>query len=406
MPRFSYHAIQETGQRIAGTLNAGDRQDVLRQLLNQGYHPLSVDFAEDGRGAGGSFTSKLFHRVSRTDLAVFTRQLSSLLKAGLPVIQALATQHQQCANPRLARRIQEIEEKITRDGGTLTEALEDHPTIFDPVYRGLVRSGEEGGDLVTVLSGLAQHLSRSAQLRRQVLGAFIYPLFLLILGATAVFVLMTFVIPRFQELFESFGAELPGPTRILIAVSGFLAAWWWAIPVGLLALILLILAALRQVAVRTRFDRVLLALPVLGAMFLKLEIARISRTLAALLAGGVPILEALRITADTVKNFALKATFDPLIQGVSTGEGLAGTMAKSHLYPPLVLNLVRTGEETGELPELLVELSDIYEDESERAVTGAVKLLEPVLICLMGGVIAAIVAAVILPIFRANIMTT
>lgn len=405
MSRYSYTAILETGQRVNGTLRARDRHDALGQLLHRGCHPLLVQTDSDDHTRGRRLIGDIFHRITRADLAVFTRQLSSLLKAGLPLVQTLSTLRHQCGNPRLVRIIQDVEEKLTRDGGTFAEALEDHPRIFNAVYRGLVRSGEEGGNLVPTLGDLAKHLGQSAKLRRQVWGAFIYPIFLLILGSAAVFVLMTFVIPRFQELFASFGGRLPAPTRILIAVSDFLASWWWAILLGLSAGILLVLASLRRIAVREKVDRSLLRVPVLGEMFCKLEMAQIARTLAALLNSGIPILEALRITGATVKNLAVRATFSSMVHDVSTGEGLAPAMARSGIYPPLVINLIRTGEETGELPEMLDELSDIYEDEAERAVTGAVKLLEPILICVMGGVIAGIVAAVILPIFRTNIMT-
>jgi type IV pilus assembly protein PilC len=352
----------------------------------------------------GKFTWDSLRRITVSDLAVFSRQLASLLKAGLPMVQALKALHQQCTNARLARIIQDIEDKLSRDGGTLSEALEDYPRVFNGVYQGLIHAGEEGGRLVEVLNNMAKHLGQSARLKRQVVGAFIYPLFLLVLGTTAVFVLMTFVIPKFQELFASFGGDLPAPTRILISISDFMAAWWWVVLMALLAVVLLVVVGLRKSNIRLNFDRSLLRVPVLGAMFLKLEVARISRTLSALLNSGIPILESLRITSDTVKNLAVKATFTSMTRGVSVGEGLAKPMDKSGIYPPLVINLIRTGEETGELPEMLIELSDIYEDEAERAVTGAVKLLEPSLICIMGGIIAGIVAAIILPIFRANFM--
>jgi general secretion pathway protein F len=286
----------------------------------------------------------------------------------------------------------------------LADALEDHPGVFNPLYSSLVRAGEEGGNLVGVLEDLARYLGQSARLRGQVIAAFIYPLFLLLLGATAVFVLMSFVIPRFQELFRSFGQALPAPTRALIAVSGFLSAWWPAVVAAIGAGVVALVLALRRGGFRKRSDRVLLALPVLGRMFLKLEMARIARTLGALLSGGVKILTALRITGRTVRNQAVRATFPPMVDHVAGGGSLAAAMEQTGLYPALMVNLVKTGEETGRLSEMLAELSAIYEDEAERAVSGAVKLLEPVLIVSMGIVIASIIAAVMLPIFQANVM--
>jgi general secretion pathway protein F len=267
-----------------------------------------------------------------------------------------------------------------------------------------VRSGEEGGNLADVLNDLGKHLARSARLRGQVLGALIYPGFLLLLGATAVFVLTAFVIPRFQELFESFGQDLPRPTRLLIALSSFMSTWWWAVLAGLAAAMLSAWGLLRRAAVRLSADRLLLRLPVVGPMFLKVEISRIARTLSALVGGGVAILSALRITGETVRNLAVRATFGPMISGVSTGQAVATAASKAGLYPPLMINLIRTGEDTGELPEMLTELAGIYEEEAERAVSGAVRLLEPALIVVMGAVITGIVAAVMLPVFQANAM--
>lgn len=406
MSRFQYQAIQTSGQRVQGSLHARDRHEALGQLIQRGYHPLAVEAVDENRSDLRRSLVNLRHWVTRTDLAVFTRQMAALLKAGLTVLQTLRTLREQCGNPRLTRIIQDMEEKLQRDGGTLAEALEDHPRIFDGVYRGLVHSGEEGGNLVRVLSELGRHLSQTARLHRQVVAAFIYPLFLLILGTIAVFVLMTFVIPRFQELFASFGSTLPAPTRILITISSFLAAWWWLILAVVTVVILLVIILLRRPIVRKQVNLKVLKLPVLGSMLLKLELVRLSRTLAALIQGGLPILEALRITDNTLRNQAVRASLAVVYRSVSAGEGLAAGMEKSRIYPSLALNLVRTGEETGELPEMLGELSEIYEDEAERAVTAAVKLLEPVLICGMGVLIAGIIAAVILPIFRVNMMAS
>jgi general secretion pathway protein F len=226
----------------------------------------------------------------------------------------------------------------------------------------------------------------------------------MLLGSTAIAILMTFVIPGFRELFDSFGRQLPAPTQTLIAVSDFTSRWWWALLAGLAAVGLAAVALLRQVSVRTRTDRLLLRLPILGKMCLKLAVCRIARTLSSLVAGGVSIVEALRITRDTVRNLAVKGTFQSMVVGILQGDALATAAGKSGLYPPLMVNLIRTGEETGELPEMLSELAAIYEDEAERAVSGAVKLLEPILIVVMGAVIAGIVAAVMLPVFQANVM--
>jgi len=404
MATFSYSAVLESGRRVKGTIHSRTRRDAIEQLLNRGCHPLSVDSASDGRIGFQALSRRISERVSVSSLAVFTRQFASLLKAGLTVVQALSTLRRQSHRKHLIRVIQDLEESLSREAGTLADALDRHPRVFDAVYCGLVRAGEEGGDLEEVLRNLAGHLTRSARLRGQVLGAFLYPIFILVLGAAAIFVLMTCMIPRFQELFFSFGQTLPWPTQVLIAVSNFLAVWWWAVLLALAAAIVMVLVALRRPTIRTRFDRHAVRLPVVGTMFLKLEIARIARTLGTLLASGVRILESLRITGRTARNLAIRATFSDMVEGVSGGETLATVVERTRMYPPIVINLIRTGEETGELPDMLMELSGIYEDEAERSVANAVKLLEPTLIVLMGGIIAAIVAAVMLPVFQANVM--
>ena len=403
MSRFAYSAVLGSGERVGGVVRSRDRRDAIRQLIEKGYHPLSLELAQ---GAGNQRVANLYHRwlrrVSAAELAVFTRQWASLLKAGMPMLQSLATLRRQIEHRGLSRTIEDMEAGMMRDVGTVADALDDHPHVFSPVYRGLVRSGEQGGQLVEVLQRLASYLGRSARLRGQVIGAFIYPIFLLVLGTVAIFVLMTFVIPKFQDLFESFGRELPLPTRVLIATSNFLADWWWAVGGAFLGMCLIVVLVLRKPYARKALDRATLGIPVLGKMVLKLEIARISHTLAALLNGGVGILEALTVTRDTARNLIVRATFARIIDDVTGGESLATAVGKTGVYPPMMVNLIHTGEQSGELPEMLQELATIYEDEADRSVQGAVKLLEPMLIMVMGLIIAGIVAAVILPIFRSQ----
>ena len=402
MSRFTYSAVMSSGQRVSGLMRCQDRHQAISQLVGRGLHPVAVEPAEDGKWTLGRLRKEVFNRVGTAALAVFTRQLASLLKAGLPMMRALETLRQQCENRRLAEVTEDLAATLSREGSTLADALENHPRIFTPVFRSLVRAGEEGGHLVEVLNDLARYLGQSARLRGQVIGAFIYPSFLTLLGAMAVFVLMTFVIPRFQELFQGLGQNLPRPTQMLIAASDFLSAWWPAV-LGVVGTVpLLAFLALRKARSRRAIDWLMLRCPVLGKMFLKLELARISRALAALLAGGVRIIPALRIVGATARNAVVRASFEPITQRVAAGESLGEAMARTGVYPPLLLNLVRTGEEAGELPEMLGELSTVYEEQAEAAVTSAVRLLEPLLIVSMGLIIAGIISAVMLPIFQAQ----
>lgn len=401
MPRFNYTAIIGSGERIEGVLTSGSRRDALKQILNKGHHPLHVEPVEGHHSVLRQAAEGALRRVSTADLAVFTRQFATLLKAGLPIVQALSTLRRQTSNRRLAEVILNIEEWLTRDAGELGDALDAYPRIFDPVYRGLVRAGERGGNLPTTLADLASHLTQSARLRKQVAGAFIYPLFLMILGTAAVFILVSFVIPKFQDLFDSLGQDLPLPTKLLIGVSDFMASWWWAVLAGLVAGLLALTAAFRRQGFRRWVDRLSLRLPVLGDMFLKLETTRVARTLGTLLASGVRMLEAITITGQAVRNVAIRETFPEIRQQVAAGEPLALAVERQEVFSPLTVNLIKTGEDTGELPDMLMELAQICDEESERAVSAAVKLLEPMLIIVMGGVVSAIIAAVLLPIFQA-----
>jgi type II secretory pathway component PulF len=404
MPKFFYKAIVSPGQRDTGTLVCRDRHDALCQIVSKGQHPLQIDRLEQDQQFWKSLSWRSLKRISTTELSVFTRQFSSLLKAGLTVVQTLRSLRLQSNNSRLTEVIQNMEARLQSEGGTLSEAMDEHPKVFNAVNRGLVRAGEEGGNLVEVFSNLAGHLMQGARLKNQVLSAFIYPVFLILLGTGAVFVLMAFVIPKFQELFDSFGGLLPLPTRVLIGVSDFLDVWWWAVLLAAMIVAAALLLILRRPVIRRRFDAMTLRFPVLGGMFLKIEVSRVARTLGALLNSGVKIISALRITGQSVNNRAIRGCFDLMIRDVSNGQPLAAVFEKGKVFPPLMINLIKTGEDTGELPEMLNELSDIYDDEAQRAINGAVKLLEPILICVMGLMITGIVAAVILPILKANMM--
>ncbi len=404
MTRFVFAGITSAGERVSGQIKSPDRYRAIETLLGRGIHPVDVD-SEIGEAMGAMTIVRSFrNRVSVSDLAVFTRQFAALIKAGMPVVQALSTIKGQTNSTGLKRVAGEVGDLLSREGATLTLALRDYPRVFDPLYTSLVHAGEESGNLAQSLRNLADYLSQASRLRRHVIGAFIYPAFLLILGLTAVFVLMVAVIPRFQELFDSFGQDLPAATQALIAGSAFLSQWWPAVLVGLAGLIGGVVMAMRAHAIRLRLDRLVLRCPVVGPLMLKIEMARMARTLGEMLAGGVSILHALKVTGQVAKNRALRGSFGPMIKAVSTGESVAFAMNRSGLYPPMVLSLVKTGESTGQLPEMLGELSSIYEEEAERAVAAAVKLLEPILIVVMGGVIACIVAAIMLPIFQANSM--
>ena len=400
--RFHYTALRGTGDRVSGSLLASDAREVLSRVKQLGYHPIAIKPQGEHRLTLDQRVRRLLSRTRTTDLAVFTRQLVALLKAGLPIVQALQAVRTQTGRRELQRVIGEVENSLTVGATTLAEALGEHTGVFDAVYVGLVHSGEQSGRLVEVLEDLSAHLSKTARLRGQVMSAFIYPAFLLLIGVTAVFVLMAFVIPKFENLFLSFGQDLPLPTRVMIATSGWMARFWWAVLLGVAAIGLGLAGLRRNAAVEERLSRMTLAVPLLGPLVTQLEAARISRTLGALLHGGVQIVPALAIVTRTVRNQAIAATLPRVSAKVAAGGPLADAFEASGRFPRLMADLMRTGEQTGDLTGMLQELTELYEDEAERAVGGAVKLLEPVLILGMGLVVSAIVGAVMLPILTLN----
>lgn len=399
--QFTYSCIDESGQRLTGEIRSQDRVEALRQLVARGYHPLEVEPV--GRGLSSPI-GKLGLGVSASQLAVFTRQLAALLRAGLPLVEALKALRHQTDSRRLCSVIEDIEQALMHDGGQLADAMETHPRVFSPVYTNLVRVGEEAGNLVDVLGDLADYLTESARLKGQVVGAFVYPAFLTLMGLTAVAVLMTYVIPKFQQLFKSFEESLPWPTRMLMAASGFMSEYWVFVLVGLLGAVLAVRISLQRETVRRRLHGMMLRLPIMGKMLLKLEVARLSRTLATLVSAGVKILGALRITGNVSRNLAIRATFPRMIEQVAAGESLARAVDQARVFPPMMVKLIATAESTGQLPEMMRDLANIYEEESERAVMATVRLLEPLLILLLGGFVACIVAAVMLPVLNANTM--
>ena len=401
---FGYIARSSEGRQVKGTVRARDRREALGRVKRLGHFPVRLDELNGAGGGIGKLDRDSFRRVKQYDLAVFTRQLAALLNAGMTMTTALGTVREQSSNPKLTQIVADIEETLSREACTLAEAIERHPKVFDAVYVGLVSSGEASGNLVEVLAGLAKRLSESAKLKGQVISAFLYPAFLLVLGVSAVFVLISFVIPRFNDLFESFGQSLPLPTQVLIALSDFFSQWWYVVLIVFAGFVVACVVAIRRERVRFSLDRYLLKLPVIGAMLIKVEVARISRTLATMVSGGVRIVEALNITGRTAGNAVVRDSFHKIVQGTSVGETLADGFAKAEIYPPMMVNMIRTGEDSGQLPEMLTELAEIYEDEADRAVKGAVKLLEPALVLIMGAAVAGIVAAVILPVFQVNAM--
>ena len=383
MPTFAYKARRPGSETLKDVIEAADRHEAVTRLKRMGLFILSVEPARRATGRGWAIRTPL-KRISREDVAVFTSQLASLLTAGLPLASALKSLHQQMKGSPLADVIEKIERQVS-ESTTLSESMARFPRLFPRTYTAAIRAGEEGGMLAEVLARLAGNLKKAIEVRGRIRGALAYPIFLCVLGGLTLTVLLTFVIPRFTKLFATMGEQLPLPTRLLLAFSNTMDRFWPLVLGGLAAGIVACVLAIRQEAVRVVVDRWALVLPYVGSIIRRSEVARFSRTLSELLNSGVPILSSLQITRGVLTNRQFVAAMDKIRDGVAKGNPVATVLADLEVFTPLVVNMVAVGEQSGQLPELLLEVADIYEKECERAIQAFTTILGPALIVVLVG---------------------
>ena len=395
MPRFEYTARTRGGDLVTGCVEADSPAAAAAKIRADAF-PLQIKLVRGRRLAPVSF----IRRVSPAVLAAFTRQLRDLLKGGVPIVRALTVLSKQTENERFAATIEDLRARV-QDGASLAEALAGHPEAFKGLYVSMVRAGEMGGVLEPVLERLAELLDRDTELVGRVKSALVYPAFLVAVGFGTVTFLLYAVIPKFVSLFEDMGQALPLPTRMLIGLTGFLTGPWGIVFYAVVAL--LVYAAVRYARTpegRLFIDGWKLKLPILGRIQNRLIVARFARTLGTLSANGVPILAALDMAQETVGNEVLSRELEGVRKGVKDGRSLALPLSRSAIFPPMVIDMVAVGEEAGNLEDALLRVAETYEREVDVALRAAVSLLEPVLIFCMAGVVAFVVAAMLLPVFE------
>ena len=398
MPVYLYKAKDGPGRVVTGTLKEDSRPAVIARLGAMGYSPVSIE----EQAAGASVAPgrwRLARRPGKRDVTVFTRQLASLLKAGVPILRSLATIREQSENPVFARVVDDLEARI-QDGGMLSDALERHPRLFSSLYVNMIKAGEWGGVLDGVLSRLAVVREEEEETRRKVQAAVAYPVLILTVGLITVFVLLAFFLPRVLALFQNV-QTLPLPTRILMGISRFFSETW---PWLLAALAVLALTARRLLRIekgQLRFDRFKLRIPVLRHFIVYAELSRFCRTLALLLNAGVNIDKALELSMATVQNRVLRQDLDHARRDtIQQGLPFSGGLRRSVWIPVYVGNMAVVGEEGGHLDEALQEVSSFYEKELDLRMRLMTSLLEPLLILGIGVLVGFIVAAMLLPIFN------
>lgn len=405
MARFRFRAVTGAGEFVEGELDAQDQAAVIAQLRAQGHLPLA---AEPVAAGGGGRTLQewlrqpLFGggRVGRAEVAIITRELATLLDAGLTVDQSLRLLVDLAESEAMRRLITDLLQRV-QGGSTLADALGQHEQVFSRAYVSMVRAGEAGGSLDDVLAQLAQYLDQAEALAEQVRSALVYPIVLLVMAGLSILVLLTVVVPQFMPLFESAGAELPLLTRIVIATGDGAQRYWWLILIGLALVVWLVRRQLREPQSRARIDRVALRLPLLGGLLAKIDTARLARTLGTLLANGVPLLNALAIARETLGNAVLREALSETATAVKEGRGLADPLARAGPFPPLAIHLLSVGERSGHLDAMLLKIAEIFDRETRSTIERLMTLLVPVLTIVLGALIATIIGAVLAAILSA-----
>ena len=398
MPKYQYKAVKLDGETVEGELDAPDESAVLGYLRAEGLIPLETRSAAGLRARLGRTRR---HRLSQKEIGILTRELATLLEAGMTLDRSLQILVELTDAEHLGRVLTDLQERV-RGGATFSSALDAQDGQFPRLYINMVRAGEASGALDQVLDRLADYLERVAELRQTVTSALVYPSILLVVAGLSVIMLLVFVVPQFTVLFEDMGAALPLPTRIVVAAGDLFRNYWWAMLVVIALIALGLERWLQDEQVRTRLDHRVLALPLFGDLVWKMETARLSHTLATLLKNGLPLLSALNLAKEVVSNRKISGLLDQASDELKHGRGLAGPLARLEALPDLALQMIRVGEESGALDAMLAKVASIYDRETRNSVQSMLTLLEPVLIIGLGIVVAGIIISILMAILGAN----
>lgn len=414
MPKFRYTAYDISNQEKTGVVEALNQDLAVAQVRSMGLQPFDVRedtgraAKEDKKGTkskaiGGAMVNKkapvvLGKVINTKGLTVFTRQMATLIQAGLPLLRALEVLERQEKNLAFKYTIGSLADNI-RSGNTLSDGLQQHPKIFDRLFVNMVKAGEAGGVLDTVLGRLAKFMEKSEKIKSRVKSAMVYPVVVMVVAVLIVGALMAFVVPKFQQIFEELlkGEPLPAPTRLLLSISDAITQHY-LVSIGVIVAMIISFVLFKKSAFGQRIlDRVYLVVPIFGELVRMNAIARFSRTLGTLLQSGVPILDALRITRDTISNSVVMNAIDMVHDRVKEGEGVSTPLERTKVFPSMVTSMIDVGEETGELPEMLNRVADTYEEEVDNTVGAITSIIEPIMIVGLALVVGFIVIALFLP---------
>jgi type IV pilus assembly protein PilC len=425
MSSYCYEAVDGGGLKTRGTIDVADQSEALRRIKEMGLFPVKIVQAgtrwrgqlvarrKAVAGSGGArLQTSLFAgtlsppffggRVKSAHLAVFTRQLATLIEAGMPLLRGLRTLREQEESPALARIIGDLAESI-ESGGSLSEGLAAHPKVFSKLYVNMTKAGELGGVLEVTLRRLADFMEKAQKIKGKVKAAMFYPVSVLVVAMGIMALLMVYVIPRFQEVFQGLlnGVQMPAFTMFVLNISQAVRSHFIFTGAAMIGLAIAFMLALRTGWGRAAFDRLKLRAPILGPVFRKIAVSRFARTLGTLLQNGVPILQALTIVRETVGNVIVANLVSTIHDSVKEGETVAAPMKASKVFPAMVAGMVDVGEQTGALPDLLMKVADNYENEVDNSVNAMTSLLEPIMIVFLAVVVGGIVIAMFLPLMSA-----
>lgn len=407
MPAFTVEAVDQKGNKVKKDVTADDRDDAMAQVKEMGLYPTKVKESGGGGGAAavqGSAEDKKTRTftiggVGLGLLTQFTQQLSTLQDAGLPIVRSLKILEGQQKPGVLKNALLDVAEDV-ESGATLSEAMGKHPKCFDRLYVGMIKAGEAGGVLDTILDRLALFMEKSLKLKKKVIGAMVYPIVVTVVAVLILAGIMTFVIPAFQKMFEETGITLPAITQLLIDVSYFVKNYWFLLPGFPIALLLGYKLSASHPKGKFMIDKFTLYMPVFGTILHKSTISRFCRTLGTLVSSGVPILESLSITREATSNDVIAKAIDEVHASIREGESIARPLQEAGVFDDMMINMVDIGEETGELDKMLVKIADNYDDDVDIAVESLSSIIEPILIVGMGGAVGFIVIALFLPLIK------
>lgn len=406
MASFTFEAVDGKGNKVKKDVDASDRDDAMAKIKGMGLFPTKVK-EKEAAAAGPAATAPGKKRgkvlaiggVSMRQLTTFTQQLATLQDAGLPIVRSIRILEGQLKPSLLKNTLMDVAEDV-ESGATLSEAMGKHPRAFDRLYVGMIKAGEAGGVLDTILDRLSHFMEKSLRLRKKVVGALIYPVVVTVVAVGILAGIMNFVIPAFQKMFKEVGVSLPIMTEILLAVSDVVQNYWYLLP-GIPVVIVLIWKGISSTPKgKYMLDKLLLYMPVFGTIIHKSTISRFARTLGTLIASGVPILDALSITREATGNDVVAKAIDDVHTSIREGESIAKPLQESGVFDDMLVNMIDIGEETGELDKMLVKIADNYDDDVDVAVESLTSIIEPILIVGMGGAVGFIVIALFLPLIE------